>query len=102
MNNTETLNCYQIPSYFLTGKIPFGEDFAPEDRIGAAQIVSDCLMVLVLGCVFELPDQVKRTIDSAAKLLRLHEMAPPLPAYGDGFWQYALMSGIVTEQKATV
>jgi hypothetical protein len=92
----ENINGFLIKDYFLTGKVPYGQDFAPEERLSTAAIVADCLNAHAGILTVEMPFSVLETLAKiSTEILKMHELDPPLPPTGKGFLEYARISGII-------
>ena len=94
--NHNSTNGFLIKNYFLTGKVPYGQDFAPEERLSTAAIVADCLNVCAGALSGRIPFSALETLTKiSTEILKMHEFDPPLPPTGEGFLEYERKSGII-------
>lgn len=87
---------YLIEDYFLTGEIPWGQKFPPDERLSDVKLTADCLDACGVSLCVPTPPIVKETLEKASKLLGMDKYDPPLPASGDGFIEYGRRSGILS------
>jgi hypothetical protein len=86
---------FYIKSYFLTGEIPYGNEYPENERIGDATLTADCLVACAVSCMIELPVIVFETLIKASNILGMSKYEPILPTTGDGFIEYAKRSGLL-------
>lgn len=87
---------YLIDDYFLTGKIPWGQKFPPDERLSDGKLTASCLNTCAVMLCVPTPPIVQDTLEKASKLLGMHKYDPALPANIDGFIEYGRRSGILS------
>ena len=87
---------YEIEDYFLTGEIPWGQKFPPDERISDVKLTAGCLNAYGVSLCVRTPPILQETLEKASKLLGMDKYDPPLPANGDGFIEYGRRSGILS------
>lgn len=86
---------FAIAAYLLTGKVPKGESFPPEERISDARILSDALNAWAILTIYPHRSDVNAGLQAAAKALGMDEMDPPIPPTGEGFIEYGKKAGLL-------
>ena len=94
---TTTIQGFILPSYFITGKIPYGASVSPKDSLSDLALVGDCLNACgVLLSINNPPPSLLLSIKKAAHLLGADDLVEKFPDHliGGVFIAYMKRSGL--------
>ena len=94
---TTTIQGFMLPSYFITGKIPYGASVSSKDSLSDLALVGECLNACgVLLSINNPPPSILQNIKKSAHLLGMDDLIERFPDHliGEAFIAYMDRSGL--------